>query len=588
MTTRPFRRLATAAVLASTSALVVAPAAARPLSPTLPIPCPAAFPVADVHPGMVATGFTTDRGTTPSPFTATVLGVMPDGVVPGIDMIVVRTSSPAIRRVGGIWEGISGSPVYAADGRLLGAVAFGLSFGTTRTAGITPAAAMYDVRDLRLPSHVALTPSLRRAVVTSGAASAPAAASGLRLLTTPVFVSGLDRTALQSLQHRVQETSPVPIRLHQGGAAPGRLANTDRVQPGSPIAAAMSYGAMTFAFVGTVTAVCDGRALSFGHPMQELGTTTASAHVARVLYVQREPEGASYVMARIGGRVGTVDQDRLPGIRIAVGKTAPTTSIVMHVHATTGIGRVVRTRSAVVDWTPAAATNTAYMGIFSTLMKETAGQARVHWTATGHRRDGSRWTFTRTDRAATAWGIPNDAAELIDVPLTAIVSNTFEDVTVDRVRARIEMNDEFSNLAVTGVSVLQDGHYRAVSPDAVVSVLPGDTLSLRVRLVPYRHRSPARLVDLSLVVPRRAGVGPGTVTVSGGSMFGPPDTSTAMSLDDLLTTLSRAPHAASVVAQLDAPDAMGMPLTHRSTGHAGQVVTGSVTFQVDVGEVPVP
>ena len=38
--------------------------------------------------------------------------------LPGVDMIMMRLTSAEIDRVGGIWAGMSGSPVYAADGRL--------------------------------------------------------------------------------------------------------------------------------------------------------------------------------------------------------------------------------------------------------------------------------------------------------------------------------------------------------------------------------------------------------------------------------------------------------------------------------------
>ena len=66
------------------------------------------------------------------------LGVLKDGVLPGIDMVMARLDSPTIQQVGGIWQGMSGSPVYAADGRLIGAVAYGFSFGASPVAGITP------------------------------------------------------------------------------------------------------------------------------------------------------------------------------------------------------------------------------------------------------------------------------------------------------------------------------------------------------------------------------------------------------------------------------------------------------------------
>ena len=53
-------------------------------------------------------------------------------------MVMMQLTSPEIDSIGGIWEGMSGSPVYAADGSLIGAVAYTLSFGPTPIAGITP------------------------------------------------------------------------------------------------------------------------------------------------------------------------------------------------------------------------------------------------------------------------------------------------------------------------------------------------------------------------------------------------------------------------------------------------------------------
>ena len=104
--------------------------------------CPAAFPVRRLREGQVLNGLTVDRGTTPAPFTATVIGVLDDGIAPGLDMILAEASSPAIDRAHGIWAGMSGSPVYAADGRLVGSVSYGLTFGASPIAGITPAAEM--------------------------------------------------------------------------------------------------------------------------------------------------------------------------------------------------------------------------------------------------------------------------------------------------------------------------------------------------------------------------------------------------------------------------------------------------------------
>ena len=103
--------------------------------------CPTALPTVEAVAGMVGTGYTVERGNTAEAFTANVLGRISNGVAPGIDMIMAELSSPALDRAGGVWAGMSGSPVYAEDGRLMGAVAYGLAWNS-KIAGITPAESM--------------------------------------------------------------------------------------------------------------------------------------------------------------------------------------------------------------------------------------------------------------------------------------------------------------------------------------------------------------------------------------------------------------------------------------------------------------
>jgi hypothetical protein len=75
--------------------------------------CPAAVPLdsLDDLEGQVLTGLTVERGTEPDEFTAEFVGVIDNGIAPGLPMIVVNTASDAITRIGGIWAGMSGSPV---------------------------------------------------------------------------------------------------------------------------------------------------------------------------------------------------------------------------------------------------------------------------------------------------------------------------------------------------------------------------------------------------------------------------------------------------------------------------------------------
>ena len=70
--------------------------------------------------------------------------MLSDGIAPDLDMIMVELAMPEFARTGGIWQGMSGSPVYAQDGRLIGAVAYGLAWGPSPIAGVTPFEEMDD------------------------------------------------------------------------------------------------------------------------------------------------------------------------------------------------------------------------------------------------------------------------------------------------------------------------------------------------------------------------------------------------------------------------------------------------------------
>jgi hypothetical protein len=89
------------------------------------------MPIADViaqsgdADGFEATAKTVSRGNTIDEFPVTVLGVLKDGIAVGHDMIIVNVHDyPAMddpqHGPHGIWAGMSGSPVYAANGDLIG------------------------------------------------------------------------------------------------------------------------------------------------------------------------------------------------------------------------------------------------------------------------------------------------------------------------------------------------------------------------------------------------------------------------------------------------------------------------------------
>ena len=151
--------------------------------------CDTAFPVSDLTENQVVHGLTVTSGTTPSAFDGTVIGVLHDGIEPGVDMVMMQLSSPTITQVGGIWEGMSGSPVYAANGDLIGAVAYTLSYGATPIAGITPWEDMQTYAGTpAVPRHVRVSESAAKKIAAATDVTKAQAASGFRELQAPTVL----------------------------------------------------------------------------------------------------------------------------------------------------------------------------------------------------------------------------------------------------------------------------------------------------------------------------------------------------------------------------------------------------------------
>src|SRR3954469_5169541 len=82
-----------------------------PASQAAPGSCDPAFPVAHLIDGQTVSGLTVTHGTGPTGFSGSIIGVLHDGIEPGVDMVMAKLSSTEIQD-NGIWAGMSGSPVY--------------------------------------------------------------------------------------------------------------------------------------------------------------------------------------------------------------------------------------------------------------------------------------------------------------------------------------------------------------------------------------------------------------------------------------------------------------------------------------------
>lgn len=507
---------------AATATGAAAPAAA---------PCPAAFPVADLTVGQTGSGLTVSKGKTPEPFTVEVLGVLAGGIAPGVDMILVNADSPAIRAAGGIWAGMSGSPVYAADGRLIGAVAYGLAFGASPIAGLTPGEEM-----LKLLSFPAAAASVKRAdtvklpatlaarVVERGASAAQAAA-GMRQLRLPLGISGVSGAHFDKVAQAVGRSKLSAIPFQAGALAPGTAADPAEIQPGGNFAAALSYGDVTAGGVGTTTVVCDGVALAFGHPFTFEGATSLSAHPADAIVVQPDPLFGPFKVANLGGVAGLLDQDRLAGIRAGLG-AAPVPIPVTSTVSAPAIGGS-RDGTTVVNrsgFVPGLATVHLLANLDRVTQRIGEGTALVSFTASGQTANGTPFVLRRTNRFASQFDVSFEAIfEMLDY-LAIVDQNPFTDVRFSSVAQSASATERFQQYQIKKVQ-------QKVGPSSWVDVgalrpiraKANGVLQVRIVIGSYRDRLPLLNLDLAYKIPADKRGASGSFDVVGGLTDFPDD-----------------------------------------------------------------
>jgi hypothetical protein len=513
----PSKRLAALSTgIALVGALAITPANSAPTTD-----CPTVMPVADVEAGMSGTGYTVSKGTTPEPFDAEILGVYPDALLPGRDLILAEVHSTAIDKVGGVWFGMSGSPVYVTQGgteKLVGAVAFGFSFGPSQVIGLTAAEDMAKVLGYvagagapRIPAKVRLSASMQQDVAEATSTTASEIPDSLVQLKVPVSVSGAGVPGASKVLARMQKRlnrQGVKARLFAGASASATAAATPAdMIPGSNFAAALSYGDLTFAAIGTTTFQCDGMAMAFGHPFLFEGQASFGANSANALTIYPDPVFSPFKLATVTGAVGTVDQDRFAGIRADFG-AVPLTSPITSVTTARNTGRTQDGLTEVVPsddefFFPFLSSYHEYLQVISAMDQYSGGSGTVEWTVTGTRADGSPWQLTRNNMVSTQYDLPYEAIHEFDHMIFRLAFQDYEDITFTGVDfSDVTVREAIRQFAVSKILVSVDGG--RFEKTRRVRANPGSRIALRVTLNPYDENLSKKVVEFAVRVPKGA------------------------------------------------------------------------------------
>jgi hypothetical protein len=543
---------------AAVAALVAATVPVSPAQSAFNRSCPGAIAVANVDNGMAVNGLTVTSGTTPDEFTGEVVGVLDDGIAPGLDMIMVKLSGSEITDSAGnvdkgIWAGMSGSPVYTDDGRLLGAVAYGLSWSPSDIAGVTPGIQMRKLLSTPAGSRtlekaasttkVTIPGGIANRLVSSETMTAAQAGSGFKRLPMPFSVSGLSNRHLQMAADRFNVKRSMVV----GSSTSAAAAATDIVAGGN-LAASLSYGDITYAGIGTATAVCGDEVLAFGHPLLWSGRSSLSMHGADAIYIQKDNVFGSFKVANANAPVGRISGDHLAGIHGVVNEFPATTVVTSRVASTNGNFRNGKTTITYRPEVPFLSAIHLLANADRVLDQLGRGTATVRWTFSGTRAGGSPWTFTHGDKFASSNDITFESVFESYRQMSQILDNKFERVTVTDVHYKATYSPRFHALQIQQFRIKPANRWITITgPRPVRTVQAGSDMPVRVLLAPSSGKGDTQVVDLSVHIPRSARGGEALLSVEGG---GEGDRTKATTFDELLNQLAHAPRNDAVSAIL--------------------------------------
>ncbi|WP_181407479.1 SpoIVB peptidase S55 domain-containing protein [Nocardioides sambongensis] len=441
------------------------------------------------------------------------LGVLANGISPGRDMVMMELDSDAITKAGGIWQGMSGSPVYAEDGRLIGAVAYGLAWGSTPIAGITPFEYMDDY--LGPAAEAGRIEVGRRAaekIAATGEVTRSQAARGFRRLPVPMTMSGVDANRADGVRATRYQTDAVASTGAAGAAGAADVAGIDTVVAGGNLAAVQSVGDINYAGIGTATSVCDGRVVGFGHPMDFVGEVSYGLGAADAIYIQEDPLGVPFKVANLGEVGGTITDDRLTGIAGDLGEP-PASATVSSDLTFEGASRVGSTEV----YEPLALGSVAFYEHFTNhdavMDQISTGSELQTFTIEGTDAKGVPFSVSHTDRVRSSW----DIAEEASYPLADTLSGLsgVEGVTIESATITGEVTDDESAYRVRKVEQ-RVGRKWVTLAKKPAAVKAGSTLTLRVTIA---SAGDTRSVVLSEKIGKKLAGAKGTLTVAGGDGY---------------------------------------------------------------------
>ncbi len=459
---------------------------------------PNIMPVSEIKPGMKGYGLTVFEGTKPERFDVEVIGVL-QNFRPRQEVILIKTHHPRLE-VAKVVAGMSGSPIYI-DGKMIGAYAYGWTFGSEPVAGVTPIRTMLDEMALPLPDTINGWPlhlvpgkkSERRAsandargrfrgevghydvrehaeeVARTVYESSP---TPVRPVATPLLVGGLTPGAIRLASELLSPIGLEPLQTGGGSSTPEPDA-PKQFEDGGAIGVELIRGDMSATGLGTVTRVEGDKLVAFGHPMMEAGNTALPTAIGKVLWVLAS-EQRSFKIGMPVRSMGTLVNDRVASIVVSQSAKAPVIPVKMEIHGVPGMP--LSTWNFEVAHERFLTPSFLAVALGSGLQSVANEQQDVTWSATSTLKIKGYGAITLHDFGVAMGGTP-DAGEFARASIVraagAVLNNPWQSAELEGIETRVDLHYARELYRLRGAELV------ASEIDA------GEPARIRLTLVPF-------------------------------------------------------------------------------------------------------
>lgn len=473
-----------ALALASAFALVLAApvVALRPIVAQADAAKGPTLDVDGIKEGQKGYGLTVFKGTEPEKFDVEVIGVL-HKFRPNQDLVLVKTMHERLQ-IAHTVAGMSGSPIYL-DGKMIGAYAYGWTFGSEAIAGVTPIKNMLGEMARPIPPELLkpLLPSpkvphpkradldavwdgaladydVKKHAEQIGAKVAPnlkpPSGTSLAAASTPVLLSGLGERSAETLSSML---APMGFDTQQGGGTGAGKPDPNAPQhyvDGGAIGVQLIRGDISAMGLGTVTRVEGEKLVAFGHPMMQGGISLLPTAIGRVHWIMASAQ-RSFKIGEPVVPLGALVNDQQAAIVCDEKVSAPTFPVTVDVEGMTGAPKTHWENEIAHDKFLAPAFVGTAMG--NTVESTLSERRDVTWTATSKIFVKNYGSIEIQDFGVASGGTPNGDDFVRSRAVRAvgmIMNNPWEPVVIEKVEMKMKVTFSRDVLGIRGSTVLDE------------------------------------------------------------------------------------------------------------------------------------